>query len=214
MAPDPSQKAFPSDDPADGKLSSPSSMHPPLPSSVVSNHVNGTHESSTLLQQHQSTSSVSSSPFPEHDEDEWAMPTRSTIYLIWLTLIMAGIQIAWTVELGYINPYLLSLGLPKSTLSLIWIAGPVSGVIMQPLIGMMSDKCSFKWGRRRIFIVVSTIGVVVGFIGMGQTRTIIRWLTGRGDWESTRNAVIALAIASLILLDLTINASIILSSYD
>jgi solute carrier family 45, member 1/2/4 len=130
--------------------------------------------------------------------------------MIWLTLIMAGIQIAWSVELAYISPYLLSLGLPKSTLSLIWVAGPVSGVIVQPLIGMMSDRSKFKWGRRRIFIVISTIGVVAGFIGMGRTREIIRWWTGRRDWESVRDAVIVLAIASLILLDLAINASILL----
>ena len=214
MAPDPSPTIVLPDDLTSGKLSSPSPNHHQLPSSAMSNQVNGsTNESSTLFQQHQSTSSISAPPFSEHDDDEWAMPTRSTIYLILLTLVMAGIQIAWSVELAYINPYLLSLGLPKSTLSLIWIAGPVSGVIVQPLIGMLSDKCSFKWGRRRIFIILSTIGAVGGFIGMGRTRTIIRWLTGRSDWESTRDAVIVLAIASLILLDLTINASMVLSGY-
>jgi hypothetical protein len=218
MAPDPSPKLVIPDDSSDRKMSSPLPMHPPLPSSVTTEQLNGsTHESSALSQQHQQPllTSTLPPPFPEHDEeDEWAMPTRSTIYLIWLTLIMAGIQIAWTVELAYINPYLLSLGLPKSALSLIWIAGPVSGVIMQPLIGMMSDKCTFKWGRRRIFIIISTVGVLIAFIGMGQTRMIIRLLTGRDDWESIRNAVIVLAVASLILLDLAINASIVLLSYD
>jgi solute carrier family 45, member 1/2/4 len=198
---------------ADRKLSSPPPMHPPLPSSITGSKEppNGrADESSRLLPRRRppQSSDLSPSPFPDNDEDdEWAVPSRSTLYLITLTLIMAGIQISWSVELAYISPYLLSLGLPKSTLSLVWMAGPISGVIVQPLVGMMSDRSKFKWGRRRIFIVISTIGAVIGFIGMGRTRSIIRWWTGKSDWESNRKGVIVLAVASLIILDLAINAS-------
>jgi solute carrier family 45, member 1/2/4 len=119
---------------------------------------------------------------------------------------MAGIQISWSVELAYISPYLLSLGLPKSKLSLVWVAGPISGVIVQPLIGMMSDRTKFKWGRRRIFMILATVFVVVGFIGMGRTREIVTWWSGRNKWEDVRDAVVVLAVASLIILDLAINA--------
>jgi len=162
-----------------------------------------------LPQHHQIVSSnLDPSPSPANDEDDqWTMPHRSTLYLIYLSLIMAGIQFSWSVELAYISPYLLSLGLPKSTLSLVWVAGPMSGIIGQPLIGMLSDSSKFRWGRRRVFIIVSTLGVVVGFIGMGRTREIVGWLTGGRHWEETQHAVIALAIASLIVLDLAINAS-------
>ena len=215
MSQNPTPKIISPDASKDRKLSSPPPMNPPLPPSVTGSeqppngHVD---ETSRLLPQRRlpQSSDLSPSPFPDTDEDdEWAVPSRSTLYLIALTLIMAGIQISWSVELAYISPYLLSLGLPKSTLSLVWMAGPISGVIVQPLVGMMSDRSKFKWGRRRIFIVISTIGAVVGFIGMGQTRSIISWWTGRSDWESTRDGVIALAVASLIILDLAINASML-----
>lgn len=121
---------------------------------------------------------------------------------------MAGLQIAWSVELAYISPYLLSLGVAKSTLSLIWIAGPASGVIVQPLVGMISDRSTFKYGRRRVFIVISTVWTVLGFIGMGRTKEVVSWWTGRSEWEGIRPDVVALAVASLIILDLAINASI------
>jgi len=209
----PIQKKTPDGSSTPNNISTPPPMQPPLPPSVTAPPANGKlSESSPLLQALPRTSNLSSSPFPENDDefDEWTMPHRSSIYLIGLTLLMAGIQISWSVELAYISPYLLSLGLPKSTLSLVWMAGPFSGVIVQPLVGMMSDRCKFKWGRRRIFIVCSTIGVVLGFWGMGRTRSIVRWWTGRHDWESTRHAVIILAVASLIVLDLAINASIAL----
>jgi len=193
----------------DGIPSTPSPLHSPLPPSIHPPEDGSRINSAADVETHTAlrASNLSPSPFPDNEEDEWAAPSRGTMYLIWLTLIMAGIQISWSVELAYISPYLLSLGLPKSTLSLVWMAGPISGVIVQPLVGMLSDRSKFKWGRRRIFIVISTIGVVLGFIGMGRTRNIIRWWTGRRDWESTRQAVIVLAVISLIILDLAINAS-------
>jgi solute carrier family 45 protein 1/2/4 len=186
----------------DGKLLSPPPIHA-LPPNITDSTFS---ESSPLLRPPRS-SDLSPSPFPDQD-DEWAPPLRSTWYLIWLTLIMAGIQISWSVELAYISPYLLSLGLPKSTLSLVWMAGPISGVIVQPLIGMMSDRSTFKWGRRRIFIVIASVFVVLGFIGMGRTKSIVRWCTGPKPWEEIRDAVVVLAVASLIILDLAINAGI------
>src|SRR2546423_15224114 len=100
----------------------PPQMQPPLPPSVTAPPANGKlSESSPLLQAPPQTSNLSPPPFPENDDefDEWTMPHRSSIYLIGLTLLMAGIQISWSVELAYISPYLLSLGLPKSTLSLV-----------------------------------------------------------------------------------------------
>ena len=209
--PSPNSPAVPNRS-ADGQLDPPPDSHPSRPLGGSTYGTTITPQESSQIIQHNlqlHASAPTPSPFTDNDEDdEWAMPYRSTIYLILLTLVMAGIQIAWSVELAYISPYLLSLGVPKSTLSLIWVAGPVSGVVVQPLIGMMSDGSKFKWGRRRIFIVVSTIGVVFGFIGMGRTKEIVSWWTDRGDWESTRDAVIVLAVASLILLDLAINASI------
>src|SRR5271170_3539204 len=194
----------------DGIPSTPSPLQSPLPPSIHPPEDGSRINSAADVEIHTAlrASNLSPSPFPDNEEDEWAAPSRGTMYLIWLTLIMAGIQISWSVELAYISPYLLSLGLPKSTLSLVWVAGPVSGVIGQPVIGMLSDRSKFKWGRRRIFIVLSTIGVVVGFIGMGRTRGIVLWWTGGKDWEGIRHAVVALAIASLIILDVAINACI------
>ena len=215
----PSQKPMAAngpDDLADGrKLFSPAPMHPPLPPAVNAKLISSPRIPSKSSPLPLSSEFVASS-FPDNGdddeeevaiEDEFAMPRRSTLYLIYLTLVMAGIQIAWSVELAYISPYLLSLGVAKSTLSLIWVAGPVSGVIVQPLIGMLSDRSQFRWGRRRVFIVTSTLAVVVAFIGMGRTKEIVCSWTGRRDWESVRTAVVVLAVVSLILLDLAVNAS-------
>ncbi|KAF9329626.1 hypothetical protein BG006_007314 [Podila minutissima] len=45
-----------------------------------------------------------------------------------------GLQFTWSVEMAYGTPFLLQLGLSKSLMSLVWLAGPLSGLIMQPVL--------------------------------------------------------------------------------
>lgn len=81
--------------------------------------------------------------------------------LLLLTLSLAGIQFAWTVEFAFGTPFLLSLGLPKSLAALVWIAGPLSGLLVQPLVGVWSDTSRSKWGKRRPFMLAAGVLVVV-----------------------------------------------------
>jgi solute carrier family 45 protein 1/2/4 len=62
-------------------------------------------------------------------------------------------------ELGYGTPYLLSLGLSEQLTSLVWLAGPISGLIAQPLIGAISDSSNSRY-RRRYWIVTATVLLV------------------------------------------------------
>jgi len=69
-----------------------------------------------------------------------------------MTIGFLAVQIYWSVEMSYgvsllrfrlsavlmvitASPYLLSLGLSKSSMAIVFVAGPLSGLIMQPLIG-------------------------------------------------------------------------------
>jgi len=79
----------------------------------------------------------------EEDEEE----TKSTWFLFLLTLSGLGLQIAWSVETSNGSPYLLSLGISKSLLALVWIAGPLSGVLVQPYVGLKSDNSGFDGAR-------------------------------------------------------------------
>jgi solute carrier family 45 protein 1/2/4 len=53
-----------------------------------------------------------------------------------ITVGFAGLQVMWSIEMAYASPYLISLGLTKSLMALVFVAGPLSGLIMQPLIGI------------------------------------------------------------------------------
>ncbi|WVR04092.1 hypothetical protein IAU60_001091 [Kwoniella sp. DSM 27419] len=132
-----------------------------------------------------------------------------------LTVSMGGSQIAWTVELGYGTPYLLSLGLSTELTSLVWLAGPISGLVAQPLIGAISDSSSSKY-RRRYWIVTATCLLVFSGLGLAFTEPIAKAIVdlfggGQGDWDPrsiklAKNTAIGIAVFSFYCLDFALNA--------
>ncbi|KAI8149876.1 major facilitator superfamily domain-containing protein [Fennellomyces sp. T-0311] len=108
--------------------------------------------------------------------------------------------------MAYGTPYLLSLGLTKSVMSLVWIAGPLSGLLMQPIVGVLSDRCTSKFGRRRPFIVLGCIVVVMSLLVIGWTREISAIFTGGSqEGDTFKHLSIGIAIAAIYVLDFSIN---------
>jgi solute carrier family 45 protein 1/2/4 len=71
------------------------------------------------------------------------------------------------------TPYLLQLGMTKSRMSLVWIAGPLSGLIMQPVVGILADRSRSRWGRRRPFMIGGALAVAACFLLLGWTSEIV-----------------------------------------
>lgn len=90
-----------------------------------------------------------------------------------LTFSLIGLQFTWGIEMTYCTPYLLQLGLTKSRTSLVWIAGPLSGLIMQPVVGIIADRSKSKWGRRRPFMVGGSVLVGICLLVLGWTKEIV-----------------------------------------
>ncbi|WP_282049206.1 MFS transporter [Maribacter aquivivus] len=69
-----------------------------------------------------------------------------------------GIQYSFGLQQTAINPIFLYLGAPEDMLPILNIAGPVTGLIVQPIIGAISDKTwSERWGRRKPFFLIGAI---------------------------------------------------------
>lgn len=73
--------------------------------------------------------------------------------LLSLTSAMAGVQICYAAQINQGTPQLLLLGLSPRLVPFAWLAGPLSGIIMQPIVGRLSDNCASSHGRRRPFLV-------------------------------------------------------------
>ncbi|SCV73123.1 BQ2448_7048 [Microbotryum intermedium] len=111
------------------------------------------------------------------------------------------------------TPYLLSLGLTKRATSLVWLAGPLAGLIMQPIIGALSDASRSKY-RRRAFIAASAASVVVSTLFVAYAHEIGDLLSawsGLGDWDPkqddhVRAIAIAIGVVGFYVLDFSLNA--------
>ncbi|KFY19004.1 hypothetical protein V493_08203 [Pseudogymnoascus sp. VKM F-4281 (FW-2241)] len=121
-----------------------------------------------------------------------------------LTISLIGIQFTWGVEMTYCTPYLLALGLTKSRTSLVWIAGPLSGLIMQPIVGVIADQSKSKFGRRRPFMVIASIIVSMSFIAMAWAKELVGLFVT--NEERAKTWTIVVAVFSIYAVDFAINA--------
>ncbi|KAB2577010.1 Major facilitator superfamily domain general substrate transporter [Lasiodiplodia theobromae] len=124
--------------------------------------------------------------------------------MAYLTASLIGIQFTWGIEMTYCTPYLLALGLAKSTVSLVWIAGPLSGLVMQPIVGIIADRSKSRWGRRRPFMVGGAFVVSLALLAMGWATEIAAFFIAEG--ETRKNATVVLAVACIYVIDFAINA--------
>ncbi|KAL2154171.1 hypothetical protein VTH82DRAFT_2847 [Thermothelomyces myriococcoides] len=130
--------------------------------------------------------------------------SSETMRMVLLTCVSIGITFTWGVEMTYCTPYLLSLGLSKGQTSLVWVAGPLSGLIVQPIIGVIADESTSKWGRRRPIIAIGSVLVALSLLTLGFTKEIVG--TFVTDPTTSRALTIMLAVLSLYCVDFSINA--------
>ncbi|ROT36931.1 sucrose transporter [Sodiomyces alkalinus F11] len=130
--------------------------------------------------------------------------STETVRMVLLTFAAIGISFTWGIEMTYFTPYLLNLGLTKSNTALVWIAGPLSGLITQPVIGSIADQYKSKWGRRRPFIFMGSIVVTISFLVVGFTKEITDHFAT--DEETSQTLAIVLAVLAIYVADFAINA--------
>lgn len=135
--------------------------------------------------------------------------TKSTLYLFLLTLSIGGLQIVWSVELSNGSPFLLSLGMSKAFLAIVWIAGPLTGALVQPYVGIMSDNCRSPFGKRKPFMVFGALATVASLMWLAWSREMVYGIfhlfSNTPSETAMRNVTIAQATALMWLLDFSIN---------
>lgn len=122
-----------------------------------------------------------------------------------LTLGFIGLQALWSVEMSYASPYLLSLGISKSHMAIVFVAGPLSGLIVQPLVGVLADSSTSRFGRRRPFMIGGAIMTTIATILFGFTRPVAGIFSEEGS-ELYNSLAIWLAVFAIYVMDFSINA--------
>src|SRR5208337_1727725 len=79
---------------------------------------------------------------------------RLSFWQIWnMSFGFLGIQFGWGLQMANMSAIYSYLGADPDSLAILWLAAPVTGVIIQPLIGQSSDRLWTRLGRRRPFIL-------------------------------------------------------------
>ncbi len=91
---------------------------------------------------------------------------KLSFWQIWnLSFGFLGVQIGYSLQNSNTSSIFKSLGADTGQLSLFWLAAPIAGMIVQPIIGMLSDDSWTKLGRRRPYIfggaLISTIALML-----------------------------------------------------
>jgi len=69
-----------------------------------------------------------------------------------------GIQFGFALQGAFMSRIFQTLGAEKEAIPLLWIAAPLTGLLVQPIIGYMSDRTwSPKWGRRRPYFLIGAV---------------------------------------------------------
>ncbi|XP_053603428.1 proton-associated sugar transporter A [Plodia interpunctella] len=89
---------------------------------------------------------------------------KSRIELMRISAAVMGIEFSYAGETAFVSPTLLQIGVPHHQMTLVWALSPLIGFFMTPLLGSLSDRCKSKFGRRRPFIVLMSVGVLLGLI--------------------------------------------------
>jgi len=96
-------------------------------------------------------------------------PQLSLSNIINMSVGFLGIQMGFALQNGNASRILQSFGADVHTLSWYWIVGPLTGMIVQPIVGYYSDKTWTKLGRRRPYFLAGAILSAIGLILMPKS---------------------------------------------
>jgi len=84
-------------------------------------------------------------------------PALSLWQIINMSVGFFGIQFGWGLQMGNMSPIYEYLGAEPETLPILWLAAPLTGFFVQPIIGYLSDRTWTPLGRRRPYFLVGAI---------------------------------------------------------
>jgi maltose/moltooligosaccharide transporter len=91
-----------------------------------------------------------------------------------------GIQFSFGLQQSSMSPIYKYLGADEASLPYLWLAGPVTGLLVQPLIGAMSDRTTSRWGRRTPYFLIGAILCSLGLLAMPYSPTL--WMAASLLW--------------------------------
>lgn len=104
-----------------------------------------------------------------------------SFWQIWnMSFGFLGIQVGWGMQMGNMSAIYEYLGAKPDEIPLLWLAAPMTGLLVQPIIGYLSDRTWGQWGRRKPYFTVGAILATLGLLAMPHSSTL--WMAAGLLW--------------------------------
>jgi maltose/moltooligosaccharide transporter len=113
-------------------------------------------------------------------------PRLSLPRILEMNLGFLGLQFSFGLQQGNMAPIYSYLGASEASLPLLQLAGPMTGLLVQPLIGALSDRTDSRWGRRTPYFLFGAVLCAAGLFFMPLSHSILMavsllWLLDAGN---------------------------------
>lgn len=106
---------------------------------------------------------------------------RLSFWQIWnMSFGFLGIQFGWGLQLANMSGIYTYLGAKPEQVPILWLAGPVTGLLVQPIIGSMSDRTWNRLGRRRPYFLTGAILASIALFFMPDSSVL--WMAAGLLW--------------------------------
>src|SRR3954449_720980 len=109
-----------------------------------------------------------------------ARPRLTTPQLFNMSFGFFGIQFGWGLQLANMSAIYERLGARPDQVPLLWLAAPMTGLLVQPIVGALSDRTWGKLGRRRPYFLTGAILASIALFFMPMSSSL--WMAASLLW--------------------------------
>ncbi len=107
-------------------------------------------------------------------------PRLSLLRIIEMNIGFFGLQFSFGLQQANMGPIYGFLGADEATMPLLWLAGPMTGLIIQPIVGAMSDRTKSRMGRRTPYFLIGAVICTLSLFAMPYSSTL--WMAASLLW--------------------------------
>jgi maltose/moltooligosaccharide transporter len=107
-------------------------------------------------------------------------PRLSLMRVLEMNLGFLGLQFSFGLQQGQMPVIYSQLGADEASIPLLSLAGPITGLLIQPIVGAMSDRTDSRWGRRTPYFLIGAVLCTIGLMWMPWSRTL--WVAASLLW--------------------------------
>ncbi|WP_346837698.1 MFS transporter [Microbulbifer sp. SAOS-129_SWC] len=108
-----------------------------------------------------------------------------------------GIQFGFALQNANVSRIFQSLGASIEDIPILWVAAPITGLLIQPVIGYLSDRTWTRFGRRRPYLLAGAVAASLALFAMPNASSL--WVAAGLLWilDASLNVMLGPAIALL-----------------